>query len=99
MGTITAIIIKNIRNTVTTIGIRTASSIEEAVDGVTLLEGSMECAVVLFVSVDVDIVDVGILTVGIKYIIEVWLILDLPLVDVIGRITPPFEQQSLVRFK
>ena len=99
MGTITAIIIKNIRNTVTTIGIRTASSIEEAVDGVTLLEGSMECAVVLFVSVVVDIVDVGILTVGIKYIIEVWLILDLPLVDVIGRITSPFEQQSLVRFK
>ena len=99
MGTITAIIISNIRNTVNTIGIRTANSIEGAVDGVTLLEGSMECAVVLFVSVDVDIVDVGILTVGIKYIIEVWLILDLPLVDVIGRITPPFEQQSLVRFK
>ena len=66
MGTITAIIIKNIRNTVTTIGIRTASSIEEAVDGVTLLEGSVEYVVVLFVSVDVDIVDVGTLTVGIK---------------------------------
>ena len=99
MGTITAIIISNIRNTVTTIGIRTASSIEEAVDGVTLLEGSMECAVVLFVSVDVDIVDVGTLTVEIKYVIELWLILKLPVVDIIGRMTPPFEQQSLVRFK
>ena len=84
----------------TTIGIRTANSIEETVDGVTLLEGSVECAVVLFVSVDVDIVDVGTLIVGIKkYIIELWLILDLPLVDVIGTITSPFEQQSLVRFK
>ena len=68
MGTITAIIIKNIRNIVTTIGIRTANSIEEAVDGVTLLEGSVEYVVVLFVSVDVDIVDVGTLTVGIKII-------------------------------
>lgn len=58
MGTITAIIISKIRNTVTTIGIRTASSIEEAVDGVTLLEGNVE-VVALFV-------DVGILTVGIK---------------------------------
>ena len=65
MATVNAIIISNIRNTVTTIGIRTASCIEE--NGIVLLEGSEEYVAVTVSAVElcVDIVDAS-LTIGIK---------------------------------